>query len=205
MNKKQTTPQQPVIKTNPETLQKLATMQTRLALPAAGDTAPGLRTNITKADTSGSNLTLPEVATRLGLSLKTVYRRARAGQLTGAHKVISPTGEQWVVPVATVEQLAAIQTTKQNRANPDAVKAAELQQQVHDLQLELATVRAQAFERGETVEQMKSVMRSLTVATEQLSQVNDERNQDLQKTKAALVDALNRKWWHRFSAEKKSG
>lgn len=191
------TRKQPVVATNPETLSKLMTMQARLALPAVGETSKPERTQAN----IGTNLTLPEVAERLNWSLKTAYRKARAGQLEGAHKAVSATGEAWQVPVATVERLANDLATKQNRANPDAVKAAELQQRVHDLEIELASSRAQAFERGQIVDQMQSTLRALTVATDQLSQVNDERAKTLELTQQQLAAALNRKWWQRIRFE----
>lgn len=192
--KKQTTQKQPVVATNPETLTKLMTMQARLSLPAVGQTSTPERGQ----SDIGTNLTLPEAATRLGWSLKTAYRKARAGQLEGAHKAVSATGEAWQVPVATVERLLADKNTKQNKANPDAEAAKALQQKVVELELELASVRAQAYERGQVVEQLQSTMRALTVATEQLSQVNDERAKTLELTQVALQAALNRKWWQRI-------
>ncbi len=196
MNKtsRKATRKQPVIATNPETLTKLMTMQARLSLPAVGQTATPERG---QADI-GTNLTLPEAATRLGWSLKTAYRKARAGQLDGAFKAVSATGEAWQVPVATVERLLADKNTKQSKANPDAEAAKALQIKVVELELELASVRAQAHERGLVVEQLQSTMRALTVATEQLSQVNDDRAKVLELTQSALQVALNRKWWQRI-------
>ena len=102
------------------------------------------------------------------------------------------------MPVATVERLLADKNTKRNKANPDAEAAKVLQQKVVELELELASVRAQAYERGQVVEQLQSTMRALTVATEQLSQVNDERAKTLELTQNALQVALNRKWWQRI-------
>ncbi len=196
MNKtsRKATRKQPVIATNPETLTKLMTMQARAALPAVGQTSTPERG---QADI-GTNLTLPEAATRLGWSLKTAYRKARAGQLDGAFKAVSATGEAWQVPVATVERLLADKNTKQSKANPDAEAAKALQIKVVELELELASVRAQAHERGLVVEQLQSTMRALTVATEQLSQVNDDRAKVLELTQSALQVALNRKWWQRI-------
>jgi len=48
---------------------------------------------------------------------------------------------------------------------------------------------------------LQSTMRALTVATEQLSQVNDERAKTLELTQAALQAALNRKWWQRIKTQ----
>lgn len=192
--KNQRKTKQPVVVTNPETLTKLLSMQARLALPAVGQTATPERAH---ADI-GTNLTLPEVAARLGWSLKTAYRKVRTGQLEGAHKAVSATGEAWQVPVATVERYANTQATKRDKANPNTELTKALQQKVGELELELASVRAQAYERGQIVEQLQTTMRALTVATEQLSQVNDERAKTLELTQVALQVALNRKWWQRI-------
>ena len=188
-----------VLATNPETLTKLMTMQARAALPAVGQTTNNnARTDLGTPDASGMNLSLPECADRLGWSLKTAYRKARSGQLVGAFKAMTATGEAWQVPVATVEAIMQTQAAKATKTTQATQQTAILQQQVRDLELELASVRAQAHERGVVVEQLQSTMRALTVATEQLSQVNDERAKTLELTQAALAAAINRKWWQRI-------
>ena len=197
-SRKQTARKQPVVVTNPETLTKLMTMQARAALPAVGQTTNNARTDLATPDASGLNLSLPECADRLGWSLKTAYRKARSGQLAGAFKAMTATGEAWQVPVATVEAIMQSQAAKTTKTTQATEQTAALQQQVRDLELELASVRAQAHERGVVVEQLQSTMRALTVATEQLSQVNDERAKTLELTQAALAAAINRKWWQRI-------
>ena len=204
-SRKQTARKQPVVATNPETLTKLMTMQARAALPAVGQTTNNARTDLNAPDASGLNLSLPECADRLGWSLKTAYRKARSGQLVGAFKAMTATGEAWQVPVATVEAIAQAQAAKTTKTTQATEQTAALQQQVRDLELELASVRAQAHERGVIVEQLQSTMRALTVATEQLSQVNDERGKTLELTQAALQAALNRKWWQRIKPTPKPG
>ena len=201
MNKtsRKATRKQPQVATNPETLTKLITMQARAALPAVGQTTNNnARTDLGAPDASGTNLSLQDCADRLGWSLKTAYRKARSGNLPGAFKAMTATGEAWQVPAATVEQLAQVQANKTTKADQATAQTAALQQQVRDLELELAASRAQAHERGVIVEQLQSTMRALTVATEQLSQVNDERGKTLELTQVALQAALNRKWWQRI-------
>ena len=203
-SRKQPARKRQVVATNPETLTKLMTMQARAALPAVGQTTNNnARTNLDTPDASGLNLSLPECANRLGWSLKTAYRKARSGQLVGAFKAMTPTGEAWQVPVATVAALVQAQAAKATKTTQATEQTAALQQQVRDLELELASSRAQAHERGVVVEQLQSTMRALTVATEQLSQVNDERAKTLQMTQAALAAALNRKWWQRIGTQNK--
>jgi hypothetical protein len=107
--------------------------------------------------------------------------------------------------VATVDAIEQTQAAKANKTTQAAEQTTALQQQVRDLELELASVRAQAHERGLVVEQLQSTMRALTVATEQLSQVNDERAKTLELTQAALAAAINRKWWQRLKTDKTPG
>lgn len=167
-------------------------VQGPLALPGAGDTTPGQRehTDI------GTTLPLVEVAARLGVSVKTAYRKVRAGGYAGAYKVPGPSGEQWVVPVATVEQLL-------NRATPksqDNVQAEALQAQVQELQVQLAQARTEAAERAATIEQLQSTMRALTAATDTLNQAAEQQRETIALTQAALQAALSRKWWQRRAA-----
>jgi len=203
--RKQPTRKQPAIVSNPETLTKIMTMQARAALPAVGQTTTNARTELATPDASGVNLTLQECADRLNWSLKTAYRKARSGHLQGAFKAMTATGEAWQVPAATVEAIAQLQAAKGTKTTQAAAQTEALQRQVRELELELASVRAQAHERGLVVEQLQSTMRALTVATEQLSQVNDERAKTLELTQAALATALNRKWWQRIKPAPKPG
>lgn len=163
----------------------------QLALPAAGDTARAARSST--ADL-GTVLTLPEVAARLGWSLKTVYRRVRAGELEGAHKLPAANGEQWAVPVATVERLASEQAAHRASANPDAVRVAELLQRVAELEAQLATERAVGQERARTIEQLAGTVRALTAASESLAASAEQQRQVLE-----LAQALARRprWWQR--------
>lgn len=177
------------------------TMQARaqVLLPAVGQTSTPNRESVAH---NGTVLSLSEVAERMGWSLKTAYRKARAGQLDGAHKVVGATGETWAVPVATVAALQTILKTKREQGNKSDLVVNGLQLQVRELELELATVRAQSNERGLIVEQLQGAMRLLTVATDQINQVHDARAKTLQQTEAALQVALNRKWWQRIKPGK---
>ena len=161
------------------------------ALPAAGDTAPATRTSTANL---GTVLTLPEAAQRLGWSLKTAYRRVRAGDLDGAHKLPAANGEQWVVPVATVERLASVQAAQRASANPDAVRVAELLQQVAALEAQLATERAVGQERVRTIEQLTSTVRALTAASESLAASAEQQRQVLAAVQAL---AARPRWWQR--------
>lgn len=145
----------------------------------------------------GTTLSLPETVARLGWSMKTGYRHLRAGKLVGAHKVVGASGETWVIPVATVETLQAQQQTQQRKANPDAALVVDMTSKVHQLELELASVRATAVERGQIIEQLQNTMRALTVATEHLTQANSDRAETVQALQAQLAIASGRKWYQR--------
>jgi hypothetical protein len=160
-----------------------------LALPSAGNTTPSARE---QAD-MGTVLPLTEVATRLGISVKTAYRKVRAGTYAGAYKVPGPSGEQWVVPVATVEQLL-------NKATPksqDIVQAQALLAKVQELEVQLVQARTEANERAATIEQLQQSMRALSTATDTLKQAADQQRDTIVMTQAALQVALSRKWWQR--------
>lgn len=160
-----------------------------LALPEAGQSTPSQRE---QAD-MGTALPLAEAASRLGVSVKTAYRKVRAGDYPGAYKVPGPSGDMWVVPVATIEQL-------RNKANPkqqDSVQAAALQTRIQDLELQLAQARTEAAERAATIEHLQNSMRALTAATDTLTQATEQQRETIAMTQAALQVAMSRKWWQR--------
>lgn len=162
-----------------------------LALPSAGNTTPSARE---QAD-MGTVLPLVEVATRLGVSVKTAYRKVRAGGYPGAYKVPGPSGEQWVVPVATVEQLL-----KANPKSQDNVQAEAMQARVHELEVQLAQARTEAQERALTIESLQISMRALSTATDTLKEAADHQRETIAMTQAALQAAINRRWWQRKTA-----
>ena len=160
-----------------------------LALPEAGQSTPSQRG---QADV-GTALPLAEAADRLGVSVKTAYRKVRAGDYPGAYKVPGPSGDMWVVPVATIEQLLS----KANPRRQDNVQAEALQARIQDLELQLATARTEAAERAMTIEQLQSSMRALTAATDTLTQAAEQQRETIAMTQAALQVAMSRKWWQR--------
>lgn len=161
------------------------------ALPAAGDTTPSARE---QAD-MGTVLPIAEVAARLGVSVKTAYRKVRAGGYAGAYKQPGASGEQWVVPVSTVELLLSKAVPK----SQDIVQAQAqaLLAQVHELEIQLAQARTEAMERAKTIEFLQDSMRQLSVATDTLTKAADLQRDTIVTTQAALQVALNRKWWKR--------
>lgn len=160
-----------------------------LALPSPGGT---VTTQRGQADI-GTAVPLIEAAARLGVSVKTAYRKVRAGDYPGAYKVPGPSGDMWVVPVATIEQLLS----KGRPKGQDNVQTEALQARVAELELQLAQARTEATERAMTIEQLQGSMRALTAATETLTQAAEQQREAIAMTQAALQVALSRKWWQR--------
>lgn len=134
----------------------------------------------------GSTVPLVEAARRLGWSHKTAYRRARDGQLAGAHKVPSPTGEAWVVPVATVEQIAAEQRDHQAKTDPTGTALQALRAQVAELERTLATERALAAQQQAMHDGYQQAVRALTAAGDQQRAALDATQAALATTQQAL-------------------
>ena len=65
-------------------------------------------------------LTLRVAGERFGLSPSTLRDMAQRGQLARAHKRPCPGGEEWVVPVLTVEAIAIARGVGRNGSHPDA-------------------------------------------------------------------------------------
>jgi len=158
-------------------------------LPSAGNTTPSARE---QAD-MGTTLGLAEVAERLGCSVKTAYRKVRKGEYAGAYKMPGASGEQWVVPVSTVELLLS----KAKPKSQDIVQAEVLVARVHELELLLATARTEAHERAVTIEALQGAMKQLTAATENLTQATEQQRATIALTEAALKVAQSRRWWQR--------
>ena len=115
----------------------------------------------------GTSVALSEAADRLGVSLSTVRRWLRAGELDGAHQQRTPNGLAWFVPVATIEQLKsagrAHGTPPARQAAPSAGELDELRQRLHAQELELAALRALATERAQQIDELHSTMRTLAI------------------------------------------
>lgn len=124
----------------------------------------------------GTMVPLPVVAERLACSLATVRRMVRAGQLEGAEQQTGDHGQQWFVPMATVESLLAARRARQAPAAirataPAAAMAeqvAELRERVTRLEAQNETLRTLADERAHQLEQLHLTMRTaLTAGPEQ--------------------------------------
>lgn len=76
-------------------------------LPARGQSTPSAREPFdpSKPDASGTNLSLAEAERTFDVSRATLRRRIDDGSLPGAHKRPGPSGEEWALPVASLERL----------------------------------------------------------------------------------------------------
>ena len=141
------------------------------------------------AEYSGDYMDLQAVAQALGVSMNTVRRKRKAGELQGAVLQPSAKGERWLVPVATVNSLLGAQVgtqvsnqeaelgTQVQRLEAElAAKQTEIEQQraystqiATDLQhqLELQTLRADSHEQI-AIERLRVLqMQELTLALSQ--------------------------------------
>ena len=144
----------------------------------------------------GIMLPLAEVAQRLSVSMATVRRMLKLDQLEGAVLALGQTGQQWLVPLATVESHLARQRTaaadqQVSRTPPAAQVAAgeleELRTRVASLEAQLATQRALADERAHALEQLHLTVRLALNAGQQEQQASRrwwQRRQGAQRTDA---------------------
>jgi len=148
-----------------------------LELPASGGSTPTQRL----AGDHGSSLTLAQAAARSGLSISTWRRRIKAGKAAGAYLAPSPMGDEWRIPVATVEA-AAIEGGRvgMTRQGGDPGEAVELRARVAELEQQLAVQRALADERRAMLDQLHATVRALGVGDGQGD---------------APSGATSRKWW----------
>lgn len=157
---------------------------------------------------SGEYLDLQAVAEALGVSMNTVRRKRKAGELQGAVLQPSAKGERWQVPVETVQRLLGAQVSTQvsteaadllstvQRLEAElTVKQAEIEQQrtysaqiATDLQhqIELQTLRADSHEQI-AIERLRVLqMQELTLALTQRKVLELE-----------TATAKRRKWWQK--------
>ena len=126
-------------------------------LPAVGATSPAART--VNSD-HATVVTIAEAAARTGVSSQTWRRRLKAGQVAGAYKVAGAQGEQWQIPVAALDTIAAIKVIK---AVSDAVSETinDLQTKLATAETQLAVQRALADERLQMLDQLHATVRAL--------------------------------------------
>lgn len=140
---------------------------------------------------SGTMLPISEVARRLDCSLNTVRRMLKRDQLEGAQLLPGPTGQQWQVPLATVESLLAQRRHSEQERSVSRTPTAqeqlsgeldELRTRVQELESALELQRSLADERAHQLEQLHLTVRLALSAGQR--QDDDSRSD-------------RRRWWHR--------
>lgn len=141
-------------------------MSEQPALPAKAGTAE-----------HGTLLSLRDAAARLSVSVATLRRWLRAGELDGAVQQRGAHGPEWFVPLATVESRLAGSRVAKPATSSSASELAAAVELVHRLELELATVRALAAERAQQLDQLHATMRTLmlTAGSEPASEPQRKR------------------------------
>jgi glutathione S-transferase len=140
------------------------TNQTALGeLPAGGGTAASQRAS--QAD-HGTTLTLQQAAARSGLSVSTWRRRIKAGKAAGVYLAPSPVGDEWRIPVATVEAAASEGRRVSAPSQGEPAELVALRERIHELEQLLAVQRALADERRTMLDQLHATVRALGVGIE---------------------------------------
>lgn len=176
-----------------------------LQLPAAGDTTPTQRVGGDHGH--GTTLSLKEAAERLGIHEQTVRRAVKAGRVPGAHTVPHGKGEQWRVPVASLEAIRPQAAPQVQQVS----ELGELRKRVGELEAQLAVQRALADERDRALTQLHATVRALGAGLQQGAQTSDADRADypnplliadalkaeLEALKAKQATQGRRRWWKR--------
>ncbi len=110
-------------------------------------------------------LTIPQVATRLGISTKTARRMIQRGELPGAFRArnTSKNTDQWLVPVASVDSLELSRQDKPQ--NTTASQLTALREQIRELETQLIIERTISQNNAHQLEQLHQTVRLMISAT----------------------------------------
>ena len=132
-------------------------------------------------------LTITEAAAAYGISVSTLRRRLKAGEIVGAAKVTGPKGQEYRVPPAALELLGY--TALESRAGV-TVKAAKATLEAEQLLIEVKELRARDELRQTQlamIEQERDLLRA---------SVEDLRGA-LASVQIALGAPTKKHWWRR--------
>jgi hypothetical protein len=165
---------------------------------------------------AGEWIDLKTAAELLGVSMNTVRRRRKAGELPGARLEPSEKGERWVVPLSVVQSLAGAQgaqvgTHEQGGALASLqAKVAELEQQLADREREAELERARV---AQMTSDLRHQVELQTLRADSHEQLALERLRVLSTQEIALqlaqrkvleletATAKRRRWWHRKGSQ----
>lgn len=143
-----------------------------LALPAKGQTSSASRTVINLADESGSSLTLEEASDLFEQSVPSLRRKARNGALDGAYKAPGPQGEEWRIPIATLERHFARRETKGGGEELEII------------------VETKSAEVERLADALRALEGGLAMATRQLEAATDDRRAASEAADRAREDLI---------------
>lgn len=165
---------------------------------------------------AGEWVDLKTAAELLGVSMNTVRRRRKAGELPGARLEPSEKGERWVVPLSVVQSLAGAQGA-QVGTHEQGGAVASLQARVAELEQQLADREREAELERARVAQMTSDLRHQvelqTLRADSHEQLAIERLRVLSTQELALqlaqrkvleletVTAKRKRWWRKKGTE----
>lgn len=112
-------------------------------------------------DDHASAVGLPEASQRTGISVSTLRRRIKLGGIAGAYRAPSASGEQWLIPVVTLDILTKGKPSGLSATSVTASELENLRNQVMTLGSELELQRTLADERNKTIEALHLTMRAL--------------------------------------------
>lgn len=83
-------------------------------------------------DSSGTTCSISEASRRSGVSVSTIRRRLKDGAIPGAHKAPGPDGEEWRIPVASLDGLSGEVSSKRTTSDDLGREVDDLRRQLDD-------------------------------------------------------------------------
>jgi hypothetical protein len=168
-------------------------------------TATPERTNPRQADNSGTNLTIKQATERYVVGERTLRRMLKTG-IPGAFRAPGRKGEQWLIPVASLEQanlkrLEQAPEPETPQPAEDSATVATLAALIDDLREErkqLTAGRDAMAERAQAMEVELAILKERLRTTEE--RVTEERERRAQ----AEERARRRRWWRSSAAPAES-
>ena len=132
-------------------------------------------------------LTITEAAAAYGISVSTLRRRLKAGEIVGAAKVTGPKGQEYRVPPEALEALGY--TALESRAGV-TVKAAKATLEAEQLLIEVKELRAR--------DELRSVKLAMVEQERDLLSASlDDLRSALSSMQLAIGAAPKKRWWSR--------
>jgi hypothetical protein len=142
-------------------------------------------------------LTVAQAAAKAGIHRNTVRKRLRTGQVPGAYLHPGTNGDEWRIPLASVEALRAAQRPTTPNNNPDS----ELVHRVRELEQELAKARAEAEQNKAAAELHEAIANERLGTIQALNHAISKLPRQVEATTSDLhpIDLVNERprWWRR--------